>query len=104
MQASPKVRAARKEMQLKRLDVKANDIENYPEFYRNQPLQLVKAAKNAEIKSAQQALSVAIEDLAVAEITGEGLKAAQETRAIAALVVHKLTVPTSSTGANLSAS
>jgi hypothetical protein len=88
MQASEKVRSARKDMQEKRLALKGSD--DYATFYANQPLQKVKAAKNEEMKSARTALRDAIDNLQVAEITGEGLKAAQEAHAIAALVVHKL--------------
>jgi ERCC4-related helicase len=103
MQASAKVRAARKEMQIARLKAKTEDPENYSEYYANQPLQKVRAAKAEEIKAARRALRDAQEDLAVAEITGEGLRAAQESHAVAALVVHKLSVPGANPGANLSA-
>ncbi|MEE8598167.1 MAG: hypothetical protein V3S69_01360 [Dehalococcoidales bacterium] len=88
MQASKEVRAARKTMQLRRLEKKGDD--DYNEYYRNQPLQKVKAARNAEIAAARGALIDAREALAVAQVTGEGLKASQERHAIASLVVQKL--------------
>lgn len=110
MITSEKVRAARKEMQMKRLEAKAagspaDDPESrgsYGEYYENQPLQLVKAAKNDEIRIARNALVQANEDLAVAEVTGEGLVAAQEAQAIAALVVEKLSAPDGAPVAQLS--
>ncbi len=103
MIASPRVRAARKEMQLKRLAAKEDDPEGYPEFYANQPFELVKAARQEEVRVARTGLVEANEDLQIAEITGEGLAAAQEAAAIAALVVEKLTAPAPKLGAALSA-
>ncbi len=87
MSNSPAVQAAKKEMQLARLEAKGK--KNYPKFYANQPLQLVRAAKNAEWRSAKRTLQAAKEALEVAEITGEGLSEAQEAFAIAALVAER---------------
>lgn len=88
MQASEAVRAAGKEMQLKRLEMKGK--KGYVEYYANQPKQLLRAAKNAELSGARASLSAANEALAVAEITGKGLAAAQEQAAIAEIVFSKL--------------
>jgi hypothetical protein len=88
MIASERVRDARKKAQLARLDKKGK--KDYAKYYANQPLQKVKAAKNEELRSARQALKDAAENLAVAEVTGENLEAAQESAAIANLVVTKL--------------
>jgi len=101
MQTSEKVRAARKKMQEDRLAKKGDP--NYAEFYASQPLQRVKAAKNDEMKAARKALRDATENLQVAEVTGEGLQAAQEAQAVAALVVHKLGARDAHPGVALSA-
>jgi len=101
MQASEKVRAARKEMQLKRLKVKEENPDGYAEFYSNQPFQKVRAAKEKEVKDARTALRAAEEDLQVAQVTGDGLAAAQEQHAIATLVVAKLEQSDSSGGSTL---
>lgn len=103
MIASQRVRDARKAVQLKRVDVKENDPEGYGEFYANQPSELVRAARHDEVRAARNALSTANEDLQVAEITGEGLVAAQEAQAIAALVVERMVAPAPKAGAALSA-
>lgn len=101
MQASAKVRAARKKMQEDRLAQKGS--EGYTQFYANQPLQKVKAQRNAEKKAAQRALREAQENLQIAEITGDGLKAAQEAVQSAALSVHKLNLADSAPGSVLTA-
>ena len=109
MIVSEQVREARKAMQRKRLAMKAKVAEgelepaDYSAYYADQPLQKVKAAKNAEIASARKALKDAREALSVAEITGEGLKAAQEAHAVAALVVHKLDSGQDAGGSSLTA-
>lgn len=101
MQASTKVRAARKKMQIDRLAAKGDKTADYLTYYANQPLEKVRAAQNEEKKAARGALRDATENLAVAEITGEGLKAAQESVAIASLVVHKLNTRGASAGSSL---
>ncbi len=88
MQVSPAVRAAGKEMQLKRLEMKGK--KGYVEYYANQPKQLLRAAKNAELSGARTALVAARDALAVAEINGKGLAAATEQAAIAEIVFSKL--------------
>ncbi len=99
--ASAKVREARKTMQINRLAKKGDA--DYGTYYANQPLQKVRAARNEERKVARHALRDATENVAVAEITGVGLQAAQEAQAIAALVVHKLENPAITGGPRLSA-
>ena len=99
MSNSPAVQAARKKMQLARLERKGD--EDYPTYYANQPFQVERARENKEYQAAQQASKNAAEALAVAKITGEGLEAAKETAAIAALVAER-TKP-ASRGANASA-
>lgn len=88
MGMTKRVQAARKEAQEKRLARKGK--KDYPEFYANQPLQKVKAAANEEIRRAKQSAKDAAEDLEVAEITGEGLEAAQEAAMAAYMLVAKL--------------
>jgi len=88
MSNSSAVQEARKKMQLARLEKKGDD--DYTEFYVNQPLQKERARKNAEWRKARRDLANAAEALEVAEITGEGLQAAKEQHAIAALVVERL--------------
>ena len=87
MSNSPEVQAARKKMQLARLEKKGDA--DYPEFYANQPMQKVRAQKNADSHAARDALKAANLALEIAEITGEGLQAAQEAQAIAALVAER---------------
>jgi len=99
--AAPKtVAEARKQMQTARLKKKGD--KDYPKFYANQPVQLVKAQANAQFKGAQATLRAANETLAIAEITGEGLEEAQKAQAIAALVVQKATPDSSGASASLS--
>jgi len=88
MSVSPAVQAAKKKMQLARLDRKENDLENYPEFYANQPAQLERARVSQIFKDAKATLRVANEALEISIITGEGLEAAREGQAIAAKVVE----------------
>ena len=90
-------------MQLKRLEEKEKNLDGYPAFFANQPLQLVRAEKEKELKDAQANLRAAADDLQVAEVTGEGLAAAREAHAIAHQVVAILSAPEPSGGANLTA-
>lgn len=101
MSVSPAVQAAKKKMQLARLDVKENDLENYPEYYANQPAQVEKARLNKILKDAEQVLRDANEALEVAVITGEGLETAREAQAIAAKVVEMSQPPRPSTSIGL---
>jgi len=87
MSNSSAVQAARKKMQLSRLEQKGTA--GYVSYYASQPLQVEKARKNADWKAALKSLRDANEAFAVAEITGEGLEAARETQAIAALVAER---------------
>jgi hypothetical protein len=87
---SARVQKARKAAHKKRLAEKKANLKGYPEFYANQPLQKVRAAKNEEIRSANANYVVAVEDLQVAQITGEGLEAAQEAVAVSGLIVQNL--------------
>lgn len=96
MSNSSAVQEARKAMQLARLEKKGDD--DYTEYYANQPLEKERARKNAEWRKAQRDLATAAEDLAVAEITGEGLQGAKEKHAIAALVVERLKPESRSVG------
>ncbi len=90
MIGSPRVRAARKSMQLDRLAAKENDPENYADYYANMPSQRVAREKSDQIRGAKQDLRDAIEDLRVAEIDGNNLLGAQEAATVASLVVEKL--------------
>lgn len=102
MSASPAVQAAKKKMQLKRLDEKENNLENYPEFYANQPAQIERARLSKIYKDAQRAAREAQEVLDVAVITGEGLEAAREASAIATKVAEMHRPPRAGvTGAGL---
>jgi len=99
--AAPKtVQEARKAMQTARLKKKGS--KDYPTFYANQPLQKVKAEANAKLQGSKAALKAANEALQIAEITGEGLEAAQKAQAIAALVVQKTTPVSAGSSASLS--
>ncbi len=88
MKGSAKVRAVRKKAQLARL--KRKEDADYPAYYAKMPQQKVKAAAAAEIRESRQALTAAIEALAIAEITGKGLLQAQEQATVARLVLEKL--------------
>lgn len=88
MGISAKLQAARKQAQKARLKKKGDD--DYPEFYAKQPLQQVKAAENEEIRKARQDVGNAAEDLKLAEVTGEGLKDAQEALPVARMVLYNL--------------
>lgn len=91
MIGSGKVRAARKTAQKARLAAKKKGKGNdYAEFFANQPQQLVKAQVNEQIHTARDELKDAIEALGIAEITGEGLFAAQETAHVSQLYLNKL--------------
>ena len=89
MIGSAKVRAARKAAQKARLAAKKKG-KGYAEFFANQPQQLVKAQVNATIHAAEADLKDAVENLALAEISGEGLLNAQELAHIARLYLDKL--------------
>lgn len=102
MSVSPAVQAARKQMQMKRLDAKQNDLENYPAFYAAQPAQVERARVSKIYKDAIRTLKDADDVLEVAIITGEGLESAQEARAIAAKVAEMAQPPRR--GASASAS
>lgn len=88
MAISAKLQAARKQAQKARLKKKGDD--DYPEFYANQPLQQVRAAENEEIRKAREEVTNAEEDLALAQVTGEGLKDAQEALPVARMVLYNL--------------
>lgn len=88
MSISEKLQAARKQAQKARLKKKGDD--DYPEFYAKQPLQQVKAAENEEIRKARQDVGNAGENLKLAEVTGKGLKDAQEALPVARLVLYNL--------------
>lgn len=87
MMVSQTVRDARKKAQLNRLDRKGD--KDYPQFYANQPQQLVKAQANEQIRLDKLAVRETAEALQIAEITGEGLLAAQEKATVAQLVLRK---------------
>jgi len=91
---------AKKQMQLARLEQKGK--KGYATFYANQPQQLVRAKKNTKWRQSKQDLREANSALAIAEVTGEGLVAAQETQAIAALVVERTQPSKASASAGLS--
>jgi len=88
MIASAKVRAARKKAQEARLAKKGS--KDYSTYYANQPTEKVRAQEEAKIRGARQVHEDAVESLAVAEITGEGLAKAQENVVVTQLVVEKL--------------
>ena len=87
MSNSPAVQAARKKMQLKRLEAKKG--KNYAQYYASQPAQVERAKKNKIYSNAQQTLRDANEALEIATITGVDLEAAKEAQAIAALVAER---------------
>ncbi len=101
MSASPAVQAAKKRMQLARLEAKANDLDNYPEFYAKQPTQIERARLFKIYKEQQQKLREADEALEIAAITGEGLEEAQKEQAIATLVVERARPDKRSMGAHV---
>jgi hypothetical protein len=98
MQASDKVRAARKEQQRKRLAAKGkkgyhDETDEDGEiskrgFYSSQPSEQVRVEKAKVLRDARQVNKDAQETLQIAEINGEGLEAAREAAVIAALVVQ----------------
>jgi len=100
MSNSPAVQAARKEMQVKRLEAKKG--KNYAQYYASQPAQVEKAKKNKIWAEAREALRAADEALEIATITGVGLEAATETQAIAALVVQRSKPAKGKSGASAS--
>ncbi len=90
MSNSPAVRAARKDMQLKRLEEKAKGKKgDYPSFYANMPFQKVRAAKNETFRANKQAVKDAQDALDVAEVTGDGLEEATQALAVAELVASR---------------
>lgn len=91
MQGSAKVRAARKTQQKARIAAKKKGKGNdYAEFFANQPQQKLKAEINDKVRTAREEFTNAMDDLSVAEITGEGLLAAQETAHVSGLFLNKL--------------
>ncbi len=91
MIGSPKVREARKVAQKARIAAKKKGKGNdYAKFFANQPQQLVKAQINEKIHAARDELKDAAEALQIAEITGDGLLAAQEAAQVANLYLSKL--------------
>lgn len=94
MAVSEAVQAARKAKQLERIEKKkglktAKDAAGYAEWYANQPMQLVRAQKNAVLQANRRKLDETNEVLAVAEIDGVGLEEAKHAQAVAALVVER---------------
>lgn len=100
MSTSPAVQEARKTMQIARLEQKGK--KTYAKFYAAQPFQVEAAKKNAAHRATLKAFELANEALEIAEITGEGLNAAKEAQAIAALVVERSTPVHASSTSNLS--
>jgi len=91
MIGSEKVRAARKKGQLDRLAAKKKSKGNsYANYFSNLPKQLLKAQVNNKISLARQDLKDAIENLQIAEETGENVLEVQETAQVAALYLEKL--------------
>lgn len=102
MSNSPAVQAARKEMQLARLEKKGD--EDYPTYYANQPEQVERARSNREWQEARDNAKAANEALEVATITGKGLEAAKEAAAVANLVESRLKPATRGSDAAVSLS
>lgn len=115
--SSKRVQAAKKTAQLLRLEAKEkgskldkdgnskyagsanSDGETLNEgFYAKQPLQRVKQERAEKMLGARTAYATALEDLEVAEITGEGLEAAQEAATIAGMVVTNMQMAISAPG------
>jgi hypothetical protein len=92
MIGSEKVRAARKKQQLARLKAKGKKdaAETYPAYYAAMPAQKVKAAAAEQIRLDRQDVKDTAEALQIAEITGDGLLAAQEKHEVAkrVLAIH----------------
>jgi hypothetical protein len=88
MAISEKLQAARKQAQKARLKKKGKP--GYAEFYASQPLQQVKAEENEAIRKAKSDQRNAIEDLKLAEVTGNGLKKAREQIQVTRLIVQQL--------------
>lgn len=94
MSVSAAVQEARKAKQLERIEKKkgmktAKDAAGYAKWYANQPMQVVRAQKNATLRDNREMLVEANEALAVAEIDGVGLDEAKHAQAVAALVVER---------------
>lgn len=91
MLGSARVRTARKAGQKARVKFKKTAKGNeYADYFANLPKQVAKAKIGEKIRTAKQDLKAALEDLAVAEETGEDLLAAQEAAQVARLFVQKL--------------
>ena len=86
--ASPKLQKARKLAQMDRLKRKGE--EGYNEFYRDQPLQKLRAEENEKIRKARLDVKKAEEDFELAKITGKDLKKAQEAVPVARMVLARL--------------
>lgn len=90
MIGSEKVRAARKKGQLERIKLKKKAKGNeYAEYFAALPKQVAKAKITALITDAKNELTDAIEALQIAEETGEGLLAAEESVQVAVLTIAK---------------
>lgn len=113
MSVTAKVQAAKKAAQLSRLEAKekgskvdkdgnskyaGSSVEDKDGnvtitdlgYYANQPKQKVRAAENQKVADANLALTDALENLEVAEITGEGIDGATEAASLASMVVQNL--------------
>ena len=90
MIASSAVKKARKAAQHARIKKKETDLENYPAFYANQPIQLLRAAANEKIREAKATAAKALETVQLAEISGKGLMESQQELTVATLVVEQL--------------
>lgn len=82
MIVSERVRAARKDAQIKRLAAKeaaiaAEDPESYSAYYAAQPLQQVRREENERIAAATIAVNQATEAVQLAEVDGVGLQEAR---------------------------
>lgn len=85
MKLTAEARKARKESQLARLKAKSEmTAEDYSEFYAAQPIQVAKAACNAEINAARREVRRAKSSMDMAIATGQGFEAAEQAVAVAA--------------------
>jgi hypothetical protein len=83
MNISPEARSARKALQEARLAAKQDSDVDYTEFYAKQPLQVAKAAANAEISRCRRNAREAKSRLADAIATGTNIEAAENAAATA---------------------
>lgn len=90
MIVSERVRSARKKQQLSRLKAKKGSaLDTYPDYYAAMPSQKTRAKQQGVIKAARDAVNKTLEDLQVAQITGENLAKAEEDFEIAKRVLEK---------------